>query len=68
MTADQSATDRDCMQRAVSLARLSKSESDSNVSPLVGAVAVGPDGSFLDGVYRGEMKAGNHAEFTLLEK
>ena len=40
---------------------------EGEVSPKVGAVLVRPDGSF-ETAYRGELRDGDHAEFTLLER
>lgn len=54
------------MERAIALARLCQSE-EGKVSPKVGAV-VARDGVLIDGAFRGELDAGEHAEFTLLEK
>lgn len=59
-------TDRALMERAVALARRSKSE-PNRVSPKVGAVLT-RDGAVIDEAFRGEFAPGDHAEFTLLEK
>ncbi len=40
---------------------------DGKASPLVGAVLVKPDGS-VDTAFRGELRHGDHAEFTLIER
>ena len=40
---------------------------DAKISPLVGAVLVKPDGS-VETAYRGELREGDHAEFTLIER
>lgn len=56
---------REFMQLAVDQARESKSE-DSSPRPKVGAVAVRDD-TVLAVAHRGELKAGEHAEYTLLE-
>ena len=40
---------------------------DDKISPKVGAVLVRPDGSCVT-AYRGELRDGDHAEFTLLER
>lgn len=57
------------MKMAVEVMRCSASEprSDGKASPLVGAVLWKPDGTF-DTAYRGELRAGDHAEFTVLER
>lgn len=59
-------SDRDLMIRAIDLARNCISEA-GKVSPKVGAVIV-RDGVILGDAFRGELKPGEHAEFTLLER
>ena len=54
------------MELAVELASKCVSEGD-RVSPKVGAVVV-RDGVVLASAYRGELKPGEHAEYTLLER
>ena len=57
------------MQLAIDVMRESVAEkrNDDKQSPLVGAVLVKPDGS-VDTASRGELRDGDHAEFTLLER
>ncbi len=52
----------DVMKRSVAERR-----DDSKASPLVGAVLVRPDGG-VETAYRGELREGDHAEYTLLER
>jgi ATP-dependent DNA helicase RecG len=60
---------RKMMERAVEVMRQSVHEprADGKASPLVGAVLVKPDGG-IDTASRGELREGDHAEFTLLER
>jgi ATP-dependent DNA helicase RecG len=60
---------RKLMELAIDVMRKSVSEprADGSPSPLVGAVLVKPDGS-IESACRGELRHGNHAEFTLLER
>jgi ATP-dependent DNA helicase RecG len=57
------------MEWAIDAMRQSVPEprSDGKVSPKVGAVLLKPDGS-SDRAYRGELRDGDHAEYTLLER
>ena len=56
------------MELAVEEMKKSISEPrDDKVSPKVGAVLIKPDGS-VETAYRGELRYGDHAEFTLLER
>lgn len=57
---------RELMQLAIELASNCVSE-DGKISPKVGAVVV-RDGVILASAYRGELKPGEHAEYTLLER
>jgi len=62
-------TDRELMEQAVEVMRQSVPEprGDGKASPKVGAVLVKPDGT-IETACRGELRHGDHAEFTLLER
>jgi pyrimidine deaminase RibD-like protein len=59
-------TDETYLKQAVDEARRSKSE-DGRPHPKVGVVVVSQDGT-VTAAHRGELGAGDHAEFTVLEK
>ena len=60
---------RELMELAIEIMRQSVPEPrpDGKASPKVGAVLVKPDGK-IETAYRGELRHGDHAEFTLLER
>jgi Predicted transcriptional regulator containing an HTH domain and an uncharacterized domain shared with the mammalian protein Schlafen len=59
---------RKYMEMAIEVMKKSVQEPRSDkICPKVGAVLVMPDGSF-NTAYRGELRYGDHAEFTLLER
>lgn len=62
-------TDRELMQMAIDAMKKSVNEPrpDGKVPPKVGAVLIFPDGR-IETAYRGELREGDHAEFTLLER
>ena len=62
-------TDLDYMRLSIEEMRKSIQESrnDDKISPKVGAVLVRNDGSYV-AAHRGELREGDHAEYTLLER
>jgi len=60
---------RELMEKAIEAMKLSISEprDDGNVTPKVGAALWKPDG-MIETACRGELRSGDHAEFTLLER
>ena len=46
----------------------SVSEHTDRTDPLVAAILVSPDGKLYDMAFRGELRKGDHAEFTLIER
>ncbi len=61
-------SDRECMQKAVDQARLSRAE-PGRISPKVGAVVISKTGEFVGEAHRGEdQDHKDHAEFYALEK
>ncbi|MBK6679403.1 MAG: hypothetical protein IPG53_04950 [Ignavibacteriales bacterium] len=68
-TAKKILTPREYMQLAIKEMHESKNESraDGKVLPKVGAVLVFPNGTY-ELAHRGELRDGEHAEFTLLER
>lgn len=62
-------TPRDYMEKSIEIMKSSIQErrADSKPSPYVGAVIVFQDGRF-DTAFRGELREGDHAEYTLLER
>ncbi len=60
---------RKMMEKAIAVMKESINEprADGKASPLVGAVLWKPDG-FVETAHRGELREGDHAEFTLLER
>jgi ATP-dependent DNA helicase RecG len=60
---------RKLMEQAVDVMRRSIAEPrpDGKTSPKVGCVLLKPDGT-IETAYRGELRQGDHAEFTLLER
>lgn len=69
MTKEKTRKDpKEYMKIAVDVMRKSIEErKNDKPSPYVGAVLVFPDGSY-DTAYRGELREGDHAEYTLLDK
>jgi len=69
MAANTKFDPRKMMEKAIEVMRASVAEkrTDEKPNPLVGAVLVRPDGS-IETACRGELREGNHAEFTLLER
>lgn len=69
MAKKQSLDPRSLMEMAIEVMERSISEhrGDGKASPKVGAVLVLSDGT-IDTAYRGELRDGDHAEFTLLER
>jgi ATP-dependent DNA helicase RecG len=65
---EKSKSPRDHMELAIQVMNDSIQEPrDDKVSPKVGAVLIKPDGS-IETASRGELREGDHAEFTLLER
>ena len=60
--------DRKFMEIAVEEMKLARSEHKNKIDPLVGAVLISKKGKILGRAHRGNFSAGDHAEFTLLEK
>ncbi len=62
-------TDKELMQLAIDVMNKSVNEPrpDGKVPPKVGAVLLFPDGR-IESAYRGELREGDHAEFTLIER
>ncbi|MCX5797003.1 MAG: hypothetical protein NTY77_16040 [Elusimicrobia bacterium] len=60
---------REMMEKAIEAMRKSVSEprKDGKASPLVGVAIWKPDGT-IETAHRGELRFGDHAEFTLLER
>jgi len=60
---------RKLMEMAIEAMRQSVGEprDDGKASPLVGAVLYRPDGT-VETAHRGELRYGDHAEYTLLER
>ena len=46
----------------------SKAEHTDRADPKVGAVLVDKNGAYFDKAHRGELRVGDHGEFTLLER
>jgi len=69
MTAKKKFVPRKMMEKAIEVMRLSVAENrlDGKPNPLVGAVLVRADGS-IETAARAELREGNHAEYTLLER
>jgi ATP-dependent DNA helicase RecG len=69
MARGQQCDPRKLMELAIKVMQESVAEprADGKASPLVGAVLWKPDGT-VDTAYRGELRDGDHAEFTLLER
>jgi ATP-dependent DNA helicase RecG len=61
-------TPRELMELAVAEGELSIPEHDDKEDPFVGAIVATKDGRILERAHRGELRFGEHCEFTLLER
>lgn len=61
-------THEELMQLAIEEMRKSKPDLRKKVDPKVGAILVSPEGEILDFAHRSELRKGDHAEYTLLER
>ena len=63
-----SKANRKFMESAVEEMQKSRSEHKHKQDPLVGAVLVGANGNVLAATHRGDLRVGDHAEYTLIER
>jgi ATP-dependent DNA helicase RecG len=61
-------THRQLMELSVELMHQSVPEHTDRTDPKVGAVLAKEDGTLVNTAYRGELRQGDHAEFTVLER
>lgn len=61
-------TSRQLMELAIQLMHDSIPEHADRTDPKVGAVLAKEDGTLVDTAFRGELRQGDHAEFTVLER
>lgn len=61
-------TPRQLMELSVELMHLSIPEHTERADPKVGAVLAKEDGTLVNTAFRGELRQGDHAEFTVLER
>ncbi len=61
-------TSRELMERAYALSIESIGEHKNKPDPLVGAILATQDGQILAEAYRGELRIGEHCEYTLIER
>lgn len=61
-------TIRQLMEMSVHLMNESIPEHHDKVDPKVGVILAKEDGTYVDSAFRGELRNGDHAEFTLLER
>ena len=59
---------RELMELAVEEGEHSIPEHDEKEDPFVGAIVATKDGAILGKAHRGELRVGEHCEFTLLER
>lgn len=59
---------RELMELAIKEMMESKSEHADKLDPKVGAVLVTPNGEIIETAHRGDLRKGDHAEFTLFER
>lgn len=64
----QKYTHEQYMELSISEMMQSKSEHKDKADPKVGAVLVDRDGAFFDKAHRGELRMGDHGEFTIMER
>ena len=56
------------MELSIEEMRKSQTEHTDRADPKVGVVLVYKNGAYFDKAFRGELRAGDHGEFTLLER
>ncbi|MEW6211398.1 MAG: ATP-binding protein [Acidobacteriota bacterium] len=61
-------TPEELMQMAIEESRLSIPEHTDKTDPLVGAIITTADGELLAKAHRGELRVGEHCEYTLIER
>jgi len=61
-------TPQQLMELSIKVMKKSESEHTKKVDPKVGAVLATKEGELLSTAYRGELQAGNHAEYVLIER
>lgn len=64
----QKYTHEEYMQLSIEEMRKSKSEHTLKTDPKVGAVLVDPEGRLVETAHRGEIRKGDHAEYTIFSK